>query len=202
MPDAQVEGEVGILSGHSAPAGSLPASSISALEGTGIPEQLPDAWPLHHVSSHPLLQLHYQHQVVQNLHRLWNQYVILPPKGEEAQPGEEEHLSPWAQAAMAQSPVLESPMNVESSAYFRSPVTESQLPRQENMALRDSQDSFRSKKPGIGVRSSQGKTIVEESLVEGSPDLESAKSLWELEGLLLPRWNLCLEDFRKVLPWA
>lgn len=156
---------------------------------------MPDAWP-----PHALLQLHYQHQVVQNLHRLWNQYVILPPKGEEARPGEEEHLSPWAQAAMAQSPFLESSVNAESSAYFRSPVMESQLPRQENAALRDAQDSFRSKKTGRGARSSQGKTIMEEILVEGSPDLESTKSLWEREGLLLPRWNLCLEDFRKVLP--
>uniref|UniRef100_A0A671G1H3 Uncharacterized protein n=1 Tax=Rhinolophus ferrumequinum TaxID=59479 RepID=A0A671G1H3_RHIFE len=75
------------------------------------------------------------------------------------------------------------PMNTESLAYFRSPVMEPQLSRQERLTLRDSQDSFRSKKTRVGVRSSGGKSIMEEILVEGSPDLESAKSPWELEGL-------------------
>ncbi|XP_074176373.1 MYCBP-associated protein isoform X1 [Rhinolophus sinicus] len=145
-------------------------------------------------------QLHYQHRVVQDLHRLWYQYVIPPPKAEEARPGEEERLSPWAQAAMARPASLEkTPVNTESLAYFRSPVVEPQLSRQEHMTLRDSQDSFRSKKTGVGVKSSGGKNIMEEILVEGSPDLESAKSPGELEGHPLPKWNLCLEDFRKAV---
>ena len=50
----------------------------------------------------PPLQLHYQHQVVQHLHSLWCQYMILPLKVEEARPGEEGHLSPRAQAAATQ----------------------------------------------------------------------------------------------------
>ncbi|KAM5212385.1 MYCBP-associated protein isoform 1-T2 [Hipposideros larvatus] len=137
-------------------------------------------------------QLHYQHQVVQGLHRLWYQYVTLPPKAEAARPGEEEHLSPWARAAMAQPAYLENTsMNIESSA------VESQLPRQDS--LRDSQDSFRSKKTRVGLRSSRGKSIMEEILVEGSPDLENAKSPWEPEGCPLPKWNLCLKDFRKAV---
>lgn len=160
---------------------------------------MPQAWPPHHVFSF-LLQLHYQHRVVQDLHRLWYQYVIPPPKAEEVRPGEEERLSPWAQAAMARPASLEkTPVNTEALTYFRSPVVEPQLSRQEHMTLRDSQDSFRSKKTGVGVKSSGGKNIMEEILVEGSPGLESAKSPGELEGLPLPKWNLCLEDFRKVL---
>ncbi|XP_039702249.1 MYCBP-associated protein [Pteropus medius] len=140
-------------------------------------------------------RLHYQHQVVQNLHRLWHQYMILPSKAEEAGPGEEEHLSPRAQAVYLDKTTV----NVESSAYFKNPVLESQLPRQEHMALGDSQDSFRFQKTGVRVRSPQGKSIMEEILVEGSPDRESAKSPWELESLSPLEWNLCMEDFRKAV---
>lgn len=170
--------------------------NLSRLMGSGCPTPglLIACFPL------LLLQLYYQHQVVQDLHRLWYQDVIPPPKAKGARPGEEERLSPWAQAATAQPASLEkTPMNTESLAYFRSPVVEPQLSRQERLTLRDSQDSFRSKKTGVGVRSSGGKSLMEEILVEGSPELESAKSPWELEGLPLPKWNLCLEDFRKVL---
>lgn len=39
---------------------------------------------------------------------------------------------------------------------------------------------------------------MEEFLVEGSLDLESVKSLWELDGFFRVEWNFCLEDFRKV----
>lgn len=129
---------------------------------------------------------------MQNLHKLWHQYMILPSKAEEAGPGEEEHLSPRAQAAYLEK-------NVESLAYFKNPVLESQLPQQEHTAVGDSQDSFRFPKTGVRVRSPQGKSIMEEILVEGSPDRESAKSPWELESLSPPEWNLCMEDFRKVL---
>ncbi|XP_054441502.1 MYCBP-associated protein isoform X2 [Pteronotus mesoamericanus] len=145
-------------------------------------------------------QLHYQHQVVQNLHRLWHQYMTLPSKAEEVRPGEEERRGPRAPAAVTQAAHLEkAPMNVESLAPVRTPVLESQLPRQENMALRDSQDSFRSQKTGVGARSFQQKGAMEEALVQGSPDLGGAKSPWELERLPPPEWNLCLEDFRKAV---
>lgn len=120
--------------------------------------------------------------------------MSLPSKAEEAGPGEEEHLSPRAQEAYLEKTA----MNVEPLAYFKNPVLESQLPRQEHMALGDSQDSFRFQKTGVRVRSPQGKSIMEEILVEGSPDWESAKSPWELESLSPPEWNLCMEDFRKV----
>lgn len=137
----------------------------------------------------PLLQLHYQHQVVQNLHRLWNQYMGLPPKAEEARPGEEERRGPRARGAVAQTAYLEkAPVNVD----VRTPGLESQLPRQENMALRDAQDSFRSPKSGGGARSFPQKGTMEERLAEDGPR--------ELQGLSPPEWNLCLEDFRKVLP--
>ncbi|XP_036735597.2 MYCBP-associated protein [Manis pentadactyla] len=146
-------------------------------------------------------QLYYQHQVVQNLHGLWRQYVMLPAKAEEARPDEEEHVSPRPRAAMAQSAYLEkASVNVKPSvAHCKSPVLETQLPGQDNEALSDSQDSFRSQKPGMGVKGSQWKSVMEEILVEGSPDLERAKSPWELDGLLPPEWNLCLETFRKAM---
>ncbi|XP_025771898.1 MYCBP-associated protein [Puma concolor] len=140
-------------------------------------------------------QLHYQHQVVQNLHRLWRQYLTLPPKAEEASPSEEERHSPRARAAYLEK----ASVNVEPSAHSKSPVSESQVPRQENEAFRDSRDALGSQKPGAGAQSSQRKSIMEEILVEESPDLGSTKSPWELDGLPPPEWNLCLEDFRKAV---
>ncbi|XP_008516205.2 MYCBP-associated protein isoform X1 [Equus przewalskii] len=143
--------------------------------------------------SHRNPRLHYQHQVVQNLHQLWRQYMISPSKAKEAR--SEEHLSPKARAAMAQSAYLEKPsLNVESSVNFKIPVLESQQPWQE-----DSRDFFRSQKTGLEARNFPRKSIMEELLVEGSPDLESAKSPWELDGFPRAEWNLCLEDFRKVV---
>ena len=139
--------------------------------------------------------------MVQHLHSLWRQYMILPLKVEEARPGEEGHLSPRAQAAATPSAYSEeTSMKIESSAHLKSPTLDPQLPRQESEAVKDSQDHVGSQKTGLGVRPSQRKSIMEEILVEGSPDLESIRSPWELDGLPLPEWNLCLEDFRKVPP--
>ncbi|KAF4012471.1 hypothetical protein G4228_004096 [Cervus hanglu yarkandensis] len=144
-------------------------------------------------------QLHYQHQVVQHLHSLWRQYMVLPLKAEEARPGEE-HLGPRAQAAATLSAYSEeTSMKIESSAHLKGPTLDPQLPRRESEALRDSQDHAGSQKTGLGVRHSQRKSIMEEILVEGSPDPESIRSPWELDGLPLPEWNLCLEDFRKAV---
>lgn len=150
----------------------------------------------------PLLQLHYQYQVVESLHGLWRQYLVLTPKAQEARPSEEEHLSPRTRAAATPPASSEKPSMIrEPSAHFKSPISESQLSRPENETLRDSRDAFGSQKPGAGARVSQGKSIMEEILVEGSPDPWNTKSPWELDGLPPPEWNLCLEDFRKVLPW-
>ncbi|XP_043327392.1 MYCBP-associated protein isoform X2 [Cervus canadensis] len=144
-------------------------------------------------------QLHYQHQVVQHLHSLWRQYMVLPLKAEEARPGEE-HLGPRAQAAATLSAYSEeTSMKIESSAHLKGPTLDPQLPRRESEALRDSQDHVGSQKTGLGIRHSQRKSIMEEILVEGSPDPESIRSPWELDGLPLPEWNLCLEDFRKAV---
>ncbi|KAB1266389.1 MYCBP-associated protein [Camelus dromedarius] len=145
-------------------------------------------------------RLHYQYQVVQSLHGLWRQYMTLPAKAEEARPGGEEQLGPRAQAAVAQPACWEeASANVESSTPLKSPALDSQLPQQENEALRDSRDPAVSQKTGTEARSLQQKSIMEEILVEGSPQLESARSPWELDGLPLPEWNLCLEDFRKAV---
>ncbi|XP_033267026.1 MYCBP-associated protein isoform X1 [Orcinus orca] len=139
-------------------------------------------------------RLHYQHQVVQNLHRLWCRYTVLPPKAEEAGPGEEEHLSPRAQPAVAPSAYGEAAsMKFGSSVHLKSPALDPQPPRQESEALRDSRHPVGSQKTGLG---SQQKSIME---VEGSPDLQSVRSSQELDGLPPPEWNLCLEDFRKVV---
>lgn len=133
--------------------------------------------------------------MVQNLHRLWCQYTVLPPKAEEAGLGEEEHLSPRAQAAAAPSAYGEAAsMKVGSSVHLKSPALDPQPPRQESEALRVSRDPVGSQKTGLG---SQQKSIME---VVGSPDLQSVRSSQELDGLPPPEWNLCLEDFRKVPP--
>ncbi|XP_059234514.1 MYCBP-associated protein isoform X1 [Mustela nigripes] len=145
-------------------------------------------------------RLHYQHQVVQSLHSLWRQYLVVPPKAEEAQPGEEEHLSPRAQPAVPLPATLEKPpLNREPSAHLKGPISESQPSRQENEARRDSRDALGSQKPGTRARAAQRKSIMEEILVVESPDLRNTKSPREPDGFSPPEWNLCLEDFRKAV---
>ncbi|XP_031790182.1 MYCBP-associated protein isoform X1 [Piliocolobus tephrosceles] len=132
-------------------------------------------------------QLHYEHQVVQSLHELWRQYMTLPPKAEEARPGDKEHVSPVATEKAS--------VNAELLPHFKSPISEPQVPQPENEALRESG----SQKARVGTKSPQQKSIMEEILVEESPDVDSAKSPWEPDGLPLLEWNLCLEDFRKAV---
>ncbi|XP_055263548.1 MYCBP-associated protein isoform X2 [Moschus berezovskii] len=145
-------------------------------------------------------QLHYQHQLVQHLHSLWRRCLVLSPTAEEARPGEEGRRSPRARAAAAPSAHSEgTSAKIESSAHLKSPSLDPQLPRQDSEALKDSQDHVGSPKTGLGVRHSQRKSIMEEILVEGSPDPESIRSPWELDGLPLPEWNLCLQDLRKAV---
>nr|XP_045231968.1 MYCBP-associated protein isoform X7 [Macaca fascicularis] len=133
-------------------------------------------------------QLHYEHQVVQSLHELWRQYMTLPPNAEEARPGDKEHVSPIATEKAS--------VNAELLPRFRSPtISEPQVPQPENEALRESG----SQKARVGTKSPQQKSIMEEILVEESPDVDSAKSPWEPDGLPLLEWNLCLEDFRKAV---
>ncbi|XP_058139979.1 MYCBP-associated protein isoform X2 [Dasypus novemcinctus] len=137
--------------------------------------------------------LHYQHQVVQNLHSLWRQYMVLPPKSEETRPAEEEPLGSRGRVTAEKSL-----MNIELLRQFRSPVLETQLPRPESEALRDSREPPPTHKNGAMTKPSPWKSIMEEILVE-SPDMESTKSPSELDGLPQPEWNLCLEDFRKAV---
>nr|XP_055243639.1 MYCBP-associated protein isoform X3 [Gorilla gorilla gorilla] len=132
-------------------------------------------------------QLHYEHQVVQSLHQLWRQYMTLPAKAEEARPGDKEHVSPIATEKAS--------VNAELLPRFRSPISKTQVPRPENEALRESG----SQKARVGTKSPQRKSIMEEILVEQSPDVDSTKSPWEPDGLPLLEWNLFLEDFRKAV---
>ncbi|KAM9209804.1 MYCBP-associated protein [Dugong dugon] len=144
--------------------------------------------------------LHYQHQVVQNLHELWHQYMTQPPKAEEARPGEEEQLSTRARATLAELSYLEKgSVSSDLSAHLKGPVLEAQLSQSENEALRDSRDPLVTQKSGGVAKPPQWKSIMEEILVEESLDVESTKSPWELESLPLPEWNLCLEDFKKAV---
>ncbi|XP_029783880.1 MYCBP-associated protein [Suricata suricatta] len=143
----------------------------------------------------PQLQLHYQHQVVQNLHSMWRQYLAPPPKAEEAGPRAEELPISQAWAACLEKVSV----NVEPSALSKRPVSESQVSQQESEAFRDSRDALGSRKPGAGAPNSQWKSIMEEILVEENPDLGSAKSPCELDGLPPSEWSLSLEDFRKAV---
>lgn len=145
------------------------------------------------------LQLHYQHQVIQDLHELWQQYSSLPLKTEEARVGQEDPLSSRVRPAPMPLVFLEKtqgdPHHLVSS---RSPVMEAPqlLSRQGMDSLREHREPFLSQK--TGTKSFPRKSIMEEILVEESPDMEPTRSPWELESLPLPKWNLCLEDFRKV----
>uniref|UniRef100_A0A8C3YW38 MYCBP associated protein n=1 Tax=Catagonus wagneri TaxID=51154 RepID=A0A8C3YW38_9CETA len=145
-------------------------------------------------------QLHYQHQVVQDLHRLWRQYTSLPPKAKEARPGEEERLGPRARAATAPAAHgEEASMKAESSVHMKSPALDSQPPRPGSEALRDTRNPLGSQKTGPGAKISQRKSIMEEILVAGSPDPESTGRPWELGSPRPAEWNLCLENFRKAV---
>ncbi|XP_015426331.1 PREDICTED: MYCBP-associated protein isoform X2 [Myotis davidii] len=140
-------------------------------------------------------QLHYQHQVVQNLHLLWHQYMVLPYKAEEGRPNDDEPAGPRAWAARTQSGYLnKSPVQVDSLTFPKGSALE---PQQENAYLKESQDGFRPQRVRVGAKTSPRKSIMEEILVEGSRDWDSTKSPWEQAGLPPPEWNLCLEDFRE-----
>lgn len=150
-----------------------------------------------------LLQLHYQHQVVQNLQWLWRQYMILLPK--EAWPSEEEPLKPRALVTVVPSSCLEkAPATPELLPHYKSPLLEGHLSRQENTAFWDIRDSSTPQKTGAGVKSAYRKSIMEEILVEENLDMDSPLSAWDMDSLSLPKWSLCLQDFRKVLtrPWG
>ncbi|CAK6438294.1 unnamed protein product [Pipistrellus nathusii] len=139
-------------------------------------------------------QLHYQHPVVQNLHRLWYQYMVLPYKAEEGGLGDEEHMVPRAWAVGSQSGHLDKmAVQADSPAYPKGLAAESQ---QENAYFKESQDAFRPQRVRLGPKVSPRKSIMEEILVEGSRD--SSKSPWEPASLPLPEWDLCLEDFREA----
>jgi hypothetical protein len=71
-----------------------------------------------------------------------------------------------------------------------------QLAWQEHVTQTEGRDLFLSQKFAVEPKNSPRKSIMEEILVEESPDVDSAKSPSEP----LPEWNLCLEDFRQVFP--
>ncbi|XP_013374538.1 PREDICTED: MYCBP-associated protein isoform X3 [Chinchilla lanigera] len=128
--------------------------------------------------------LRYQHQVVQGLHQLWNQYMILPLKDREPRPSQEEPLSSRTQAASPEK----APANAEL-----------QLPQQESKSHRDSRHPSLSQRSAAGTKNTLRRSIMEEILVEEGPDVESATSRSEPDGFSLPEWSLCLEDFRKAV---
>uniref|UniRef100_A0A5F9CGL2 MYCBP associated protein n=1 Tax=Oryctolagus cuniculus TaxID=9986 RepID=A0A5F9CGL2_RABIT len=137
-------------------------------------------------------RLHYQYQVVQSLHRLWRQYAVLLPK--EAWPSEEEPLGPRALVTVVPSSYLEKTPG--SHEHHKVPGLEAQ--RQETKAFRDSRDSAGPQKTGAGTKSAPQKSIMEEILVEETLNVDGTLSSWDLDGLALPKWNLCLEYFRKA----
>ncbi|CAO2644887.1 MYCBP-associated protein [Lemmus lemmus] len=127
-------------------------------------------------------RLHYQHQVIQNLHELWQQYSSLPLKTEEA-------------GAVQPAPVpLVFVEKAQGDPHHLAPQL---LSKQKRDSLRKHREPFLSQK--TGTKSFPRKSIMEEILVEESPDVEPTRSPWELERLPLPKWNLCLEDFRKAV---
>ncbi|XP_004859755.1 MYCBP-associated protein isoform X2 [Heterocephalus glaber] len=137
-------------------------------------------------------ELHYQHQLVQGLHRLWHQYMVPPLKDREPWLSQEEPLSSRIQAASLEK----APGNPE---HFRSPVPELQLHWPESKALGDPRDPLLSQKSAAGTKNSPSKRITEEILMEEIQDWESSRSCLEPEGFSLPQWNLCLGDFRKAV---
>ncbi|XP_055476022.1 MYCBP-associated protein isoform X2 [Psammomys obesus] len=169
------------------------------LRGVSTPERIPtpvDAY----LTEEDLFryrnpQLHYQHQVVQNLHQLWNQYMAPKPKQEEVVT----HKSRVGRVPLVfVEKTLEDPSHPMSS---QSPVLDYPQvpPRHGVVTIKDPRDTFLPHKTGIVTKTMPRKSIMEEILVEEGPDRESTRSPWELEHLLPSKWNLCLEDFRKAV---
>ncbi|XP_052051990.1 MYCBP-associated protein [Apodemus sylvaticus] len=133
-------------------------------------------------------KLHYQHQIVQNLHQLWQQYT-------EARAAQEEALN--LRATPVPLLFVEKAPDVMSSRTLVPDFPQLQ-PRLDMDTLRDPRDSFLSQKSAIGIKSVSRKSIMEELLVEEGLDREKARSPRDLEKLP-PKWNLCLEDFRQAV---
>uniref|UniRef100_A0A8C6EFI5 MYCBP associated protein n=1 Tax=Microcebus murinus TaxID=30608 RepID=A0A8C6EFI5_MICMU len=131
-------------------------------------------------------RLHYQHQVVQNLHRLWRQYMVMPTTALEAKLSGIEHPEKTL-------------LGTELSPRPRSVVSEPQVPRQENEALRDFRDALGSQKTGAETKSPQKKDVALEIVAEQSSDVPGINTPWEPDDLPTPEWNLCLDDFRKAV---
>ncbi|XP_048222441.1 MYCBP-associated protein isoform X2 [Perognathus longimembris pacificus] len=166
------------------------------LRGVWTPERTPspvDAYLTEEeLFQHKHPQLHYKHRVIQNLHQLWHEYIILPFKAQD------EHLSSKAHGTTAPSSSLEkSPAHAEHLAHIRSLLMESS--RQEHDSHRDSRDSSLSQKCGGDIWFSPRKSIMEEVLVEENLETEGTRSPWESDSMPLPEWNLSLEDFRKAV---
>uniref|UniRef100_A0A8C5K7V9 MYCBP associated protein n=1 Tax=Jaculus jaculus TaxID=51337 RepID=A0A8C5K7V9_JACJA len=160
----------------------LPQSKLSAHEAVTIvqsvlqellrgiltPERTASPMDAYHTEEdlfrHRNPRLHYQHQVVQDLCQLWDQYITTPLK-----------------------------LNLTH------PILEPSPPWQEMEALGDSRTASLSQKPGTGTKNSLPTSIMEKILVEENPDMERTRTPQEWESLPLPKWNFCLEDFRKVV---
>ncbi|KAL1778413.1 MYCBP-associated protein isoform X1 [Sigmodon hispidus] len=147
-------------------------------------------------------RLHYQHQVVQNLHQLWHQYSFLPLKTDETRTGQEDPLSSRAQPVSLPLVFVEK-VQTDSEHRMNPRDSRSQVLEAPQLQLRQEMDTlkdpFLSQKTGVGAKSLPRKSIMEEILVEESPERENTRSPWDLESLPMPKWNLCLDDFRKAV---
>nr|XP_045013862.1 MYCBP-associated protein isoform X2 [Jaculus jaculus] len=165
------------------------------LRGILTPERTASPMDAYHTEEdlfrHRNPRLHYQHQVVQDLCQLWDQYITTPLKAEETQAnqGEPRYLRSQLAAALANTGQLN----------LTHPILEPSPPWQEMEALGDSRTASLSQKPGTGTKNSLPTSIMEKILVEENPDMERTRTPQEWESLPLPKWNFCLEDFRKVL---
>ncbi|KAM4844752.1 MYCBP-associated protein isoform 2-T2 [Thomomys bottae] len=172
------------------------------LRGVFTPERTPspvDAYLTEEeLFKHKHPQLHFNHQVIQNLHQLWHEYIILPFKAQDIRLNQDEHLISKASGTTVPSSYLEKNLtNAGHLAHIRSLLTEPS--RQEHESRKDSRDSYLSQKYGGDIRYSPRKSIMEEVLVEESIEMEGTRSPWEADSLPLPEWNLSLDDFRKAV---
>ncbi|KAM6163616.1 MYCBP-associated protein [Rhynchocyon petersi] len=134
-------------------------------------------------------RLHYQYQVMQNLHELWQQYMTPPHKAKEARLMEvERQLRTRARSLMIHSVNLEKASN-----------SEARPSRSENETHKDIYEPITTQKHGSGLKSSPWRSLKEEILKGESPGIESTRSPWDPESHPLPEWNFCLDDFKKAV---
>ncbi|XP_074079849.1 MYCBP-associated protein isoform X2 [Macrotis lagotis] len=130
-------------------------------------------------------QLHYQHQVVQDLHELWNEYMVPSP--------------PTHPEEKAASPVPEE----EEPVVLKFPVGSDKTPLWERMKniLGEIKSPKATRKDSKPSEEPQRHSISKEIKIHKDLDKQTAEvpEMLDTGAPEYPKWNLCVDDFKKAV---